>query len=52
MFVIVTVENGICYFEAPGIDKYTHVALVEVEQTYTKVKEDTVEDEDDLIDTE
>ena len=32
MFVVITVKNGICYFEAPGIDKYTHVALIELTQ--------------------
>ena len=50
MFVVLYVKEGITYFEAPGIDKYTHVTLVAVEQTDTK--EDTVKDEDDLIDAE
>ena len=30
MFVVLHVKEGLCYFEAPGIDKYSQVALVEV----------------------
>ena len=31
MFVVLYVKKGVCYFEVPGIDKYTQVTLVQVE---------------------
>jgi len=31
MFLILEVKNGICYFEIPEIDKYTHVSVVSIE---------------------
>ena len=55
MFVVLYVKEGVCYFEAPGIDKYTQVALVEVaslEEATKKVNIDDTEniDVDDIID--
>ena len=57
MFVVLYVKEGVCYFEVPGIDKYTQVALVEVtslEESKGTEKENIDEtdnsDVDDLID--
>ena len=61
MFVVLYVKEGICYFEAPGVDKYTQVALVEVtslaESKNTKNVADNTDDAetvnidvDDVID--
>ena len=55
MFVVLYVNEGVCYFEAPGIDKYTQVALIEVtleESKDTKVVDNSDEDidVDDQID--
>ena len=48
MFVILEIKDGICYFEVPGIDKYSQVAVVSiapVEQNDTE-EDDTIEDEE------
>ena len=49
MFVVLNVINGICYFEVPGIDKYSHVALVDIQEV-KPVTSLTVQDDEDKID--
>ena len=31
MFVVLTVVDGVCYFELTGVDKYTQVAVLSIE---------------------
>ena len=55
MFVVLYVKEGICYFEAPGIDKYTQVTLVEVtslEEATKKVVDNTDDSESEDIDVD
>ena len=65
MFVVLYVSQGLCYFEVPGINKYTHVAVVDIEKLPPRtslegsadttiadenlVNDDTTDDEDDVI---
>ena len=46
MFVVLNVINGICYFEVPGIDKYTHVALVDIQEVKPVTALTAQDDED------
>ena len=58
MFVVLEIKDGTCYFEAPGIDKYSHVTVVSIENLAPKkpaqpvCKKDgiTERDDDDIVD--
>ncbi len=55
MFVVLTIKEGICYFEPAHIDKYTHVALICIEPVETESNEtiqqvEIERDPDDAID--
>ena len=52
MFVVLNVINGICYFEVPGIDKYTHVALVDIQEAKPVTTQSAQVDEDEIDDEE
>ena len=46
MFVVLEIKDGICYFELPGIDKYSQVAVVSI----TPVKQDDTDEDDNIED--